>query len=110
MINDVFVGEPVAVTEDARVTINCSLLIDQAIASGIPNSTISWFKDGDPLANGSAPNVEISEDGRLCIINDTLLAVGDQLGNDGDYTCQVCADATDANCINRTTSIAVCGE
>ena len=104
------VGEPVTVGEDIRVTIDCSPLIDQTIAGGIPNPTISWFKDGDPLTNGSAPNVEISEDGRLCIITDTLLAVGGQLGNDGNYTCQVCADTNVANCKNRTTCNAVCGE
>ncbi len=78
MINEslvVFVGEPVVVGEDVRVTINCSQLIDEAIAGGIPNPTVTWFRDGNELTHTTVTNVEISADMRLCIITDTLLAV-----------------------------------
>ena len=114
MINDslvLFVGEPITVGEDVRVTIDCSEVIDPVIAGGIPNPTIRWIKDGAELTvNGSAPNVDISADRRRLIITDTLLAVGGQVGNDGNYTCEVCEDETDVNCRNRTTCNAVCGE
>ena len=114
MINDsvvLFAGEPIVVGEDVQVTIDCSEVIDPVIAGGIPNPTIAWIKDGAELTgNGSAPNVEISADRRHLIITDTLLAVGGQLGNDGNYTCEVCDDSINVNCRNRTSCIAVCGE
>ena len=114
MINDslvLFVGESIVVGEDVRVTIDCSEVIDPVIFSGIPNPTIRWLKDGAELtANRSAPNVDISADRRRLIITDTVLAVGGQVGNDGNYTCEVCDDPTDVNCRNQTTCNAVCGE
>ena len=106
----VFVGEPVVVGEDVRVTIDCSRLIDETIAGGIPIPTVTWFRNGNQLTNATVTNVQISADMRLCIITDTLLAVGGQLGNEGNYSCQVCANSTDPNCRNGTTCNAVCGE
>ena len=103
----VFVGEPVRVGEDVRVTIDCSRLIDEAIDNGITNATVTWFKDGAELSNGSIPNVKISADKRFCIITDTSLAVGSQIGNAGQYTCEVC-DGT--ICMNRTSHLFVCGK
>ena len=106
----VFVGEPVTVREDVRVTINCSNVIQQARDAGFTNPNITWYKDGFVLTNATAPNVVISEDKTLCIITDTLLAVGGQVGNDGNYTCEVCA-GTSSNCIRPIPPcIAVCGE
>ena len=114
MINDsvvLFVGEPIVVGEDVRVTIDCSEVIDPVIAGGIPNPTIRWIKDGAELTvNGSAPNVDISADRRRLIITDTLLAVGGQVGNDGNYSCEVCDDPTSLNCRIIHGCIAVCGE
>ena len=112
MVNEslvVFVGEPVVVGEDVRVTIDCSRLIDEAIAIGIPNPTVTWFRYGNELTNATVTNVEISADMRLCIITDTILPVGGQLGNEGNYSCQVCEDVTE-NCRNKTTCSAVCGK
>ena len=107
MVNEslvVFVGEPVIVPEDIRVTIDCGEVID---AAPIENPTVTWYKNGIPITNGSAINVVISADNRLCIITDTLLAVGGQLGTDGNYSCQVC---TSMEC-NITNSIHdVCGK
>ena len=102
-------GENVTVGDDQRVIIDCSEVIDQAIMSGIPNPTVNWFRDGNMLSNGSVANVIISGDRRRLIITDTLLAVGGQIGNDGDYTCDVCTDFMDPNC-SITTPVCICGE
>ena len=105
----VSVGEPVITPEDVRVTIDCSPLIDEVAAStGIPNPTVTWFKDGAVLMTGTAISVEISDDGRFCVITDTLLAVGGQLGTDGTYSCEVCS--TPINCQTNDTGAVVCGE
>ena len=105
----VFVGDPVIVPEDVRVTIDCGELIDQVAAStGVANPMVTWFKDGTELMTGSAINVEISDDGRFCVITDTLLAVGGQLGTDGTYSCEVCSTPTD--CEEMETLSEVCGE
>ena len=105
----VFVGDPIIVPEDVRVTIDCGELIDQVSAStGIANPMVTWFKDGTVLMTGTAINVEISDDGRFCVITDTLLAVGGQLGTDGTYSCEVCS--TPINCQTNDTGAVVCGE
>ena len=101
MVNEsvaVFVGEPVLVSTKVRVTIDCSPLIDRAIANGISNPTVRWFRDGFELSNGSATNVEISANRRLLIITETAVSVGGRLGNDGNYTCDVCTGFMDSNC------------
>ena len=105
----VFVGERVIVPEYVQLTVNCSPLIDQAISSGVLNPTVNWFIDGNELYNRSLPNIVISADRRLLIITDTLLFFGGRLGNDGNYTCDVCKDFTSPNC-NETTPVVVCGE
>ena len=84
-----FVGEPIIVGEDVRLTIDCSPLIDQAIANGISNPTARWFKDGVELSNGFTPNIEISADTRRCIINVTPRPALGQLMDDSHYTCEV---------------------
>ena len=110
MVNEslvVFVGEPVIVGEDVRVIIDCSPLIDEAIDNGIPNPTVTWFKDGAELSNGSVPNVKISADKRFYIITNTLLTAGGQHGNAGQYTCKVCNNTI---CMNKTSRLFVCGK
>ena len=110
MVNEslvVFVGDLVRVEEDVRVTIDCGPLIDEAINNGISNPTVTWVNSGAELSNGSAVNVEISADRRFCIITNTLLAVGGQLGNDGQYTCEVCNNTI---CMNKTSRVFVCGK
>ena len=103
----VFVGDPILVREDVRVTIDCGRLINNSIANGLdPN--VTWFKDGVPITNGSEVNVVISADRRFCIITDTLKAVGGQLGNDSFYSCEVCKLDTD-NCRVSNTPPS-CGE
>ena len=105
----VFVGEPVTVRQGVRVTIDCSNLI-QARDGGITNFNVTWYKDGIVLSNGSATHVLISKDRSLCIITDTLLAAGGQIGTDGNYTCEVCPSGSSGNCTSRNTCQAVCGE
>ena len=103
------VGELVITPEDIWVTIDCGQLIDEvASTTNVTNPTVTWYKDGAVLITGSAINVEISDESRLCIITDTLLAVGGQLGTDGNYSCEVCSTPT--NCQRNDTCAAVCGE
>jgi len=104
-----YVGELVRVRENVRVTINCSELINRAINDGVPNPTVTWFKDGLALSNGSQLYVVISDDNRLCIIAYTFFLVGGQLGNGGSYTCEVCRNVT-TNCMYSTTPVVLCGE
>ena len=86
----VFVGEPILVNTGVQVTIDCGPLIDQAIANGISNPTVRWFKDGVELLNGSAPNIKISADTRFCMINGTPTPSGGQLIiMDDIYTCEI---------------------
>ena len=113
MINEsvvVFVGEPVIVGQDVRVTIDCSLVIDGVINTGVSDPVINWYKDGREIMNGSELNVVLSTDRSLCIITDTLMAVGGQLGTDGNYSCEVCTDSSLANCMTNFTDAGLCGK
>ena len=92
----VYVGEPVVVGGDVKVTIDCGYLIDT-----IPdnNFCIGWFKNGNPItANSSC--LEISEDKRklkifsddLCKIDSELPLVSESyylLHNDHSYECKI---------------------
>ena len=100
----VFAGEPITVKQHVKVTIDCSPLIDPVVDT---NPVITWYKGGNKLAYGTAPNVAISQDKKQCVISSTLLAVGGQIGTDGDYTCEVCNNIT---CTNDTSTLHVCGE
>ena len=104
----VFVGEPVIVPEDIRVTIDCGPIIDAVATDTGMSPIVRWYKDDTILTTGFAINVEISDDGRFCVITDTLLAVGGQLGTDGNYSCEVCSTPTE--CETNITCTAVCGE
>ena len=112
VVNDsatVFVGEPVITPKGIRVTIDCGQLIDEVVSTtNVTNLTVTWYKDGAELTTGSAPNVEISDDSRFCVITDTLVNVGGQLGTDGNYSCKVCSTPT--NCQRNDTGAAICGE
>ena len=104
-------GRTVIVGEDVQVTINCSRSIEYVINYyKVTNPTVTWFKDEAVLTTGSTINVEISDDGRLCVITDTLLTVPSvhQHGNGGNYVCQVCRTPT--ICERYETCVAVCGE
>ena len=111
VVNDslvVFIGEPVMVRETIQVTIDCGQLIDEAVGIGILNPTITWLLNDRILPQGGI-NVEISADNRSRTITDTLIAVGGQLGTEGDYTCRVC-DHTTSTCVSRSTEVAVCSK
>ena len=112
VVNDsvfVFVGKPVVVGEDIRVTIDCSQLIDNAISNGTKNPTVTWYDTGGrPAVDGHAGYAEISADGRQCIFPSTFIPHGAHLPIDGNYTCEVCSDPD--TCVNRSTMFTVCGE
>ena len=93
------------------MTISCNQLIDKVVnynTTNVTNPTVTWYKDGAVFTTGSALNVKICNDSRLCIIPDTLLAVGGQLGTDGNYSCEVCSTPT--NCQRNDTCATVCGK
>ena len=59
------------------MTIDCGPLIDEVVnTTNVTNPMVTWYKHGAVLTTGSAINVEISDDSRLCIITDTLLSAG----------------------------------
>ena len=101
-------GQAVVVGEGVQVTIDCGSLIDDKISSGVQNPTVNWYKDGTKLTSGSAINVILSNDHRLCIISSTLLPVGGQAGTGGNYTCEACSGTT--NCISQKSNLTVCGK
>lgn len=101
---NVVVGDNVKVGVDERVIIDCGPLID---TSSVPNLMVKWYFNGFDLLNGTSSNVVISQDKRLCIITRTLLSVGGELGNSGNYTCEVCSDPT--TCMTRSTITDICG-
>ena len=105
----VFVGEPVRVREDIQVTFDCIDLIQKARNEGISNPDITWYKNGIPLSNGSAVNVVISPDTRFCIITNTIVAMGGQIGTYGNYTCRVCHPGS-FNCNSTSSKKSVCGK
>ena len=104
-----FVGEPIITPEDIWVTIDCGPLIDEVVnTTNVTNPMVTWYKDGAVLTTGSAINVEISDDSRLCIITDTLLSAGGQFGTDGNYSCEVYS--IPKSCQRNNICAAVCGE
>ena len=111
VVNDtvmVNIGENVTAREDIQVVINCTQLVNNKINSGVRKPTVKWYKNGRKIKAGSEINVELSEDKRICVITDTLLAVGGQPGTDGNYTCKVCGGNT--KCLSGTSIQAVCGK
>ena len=96
---------PISTKERIKLTIDCGSLID---ASGISNPIIKWYKNDAKLINGSEMNVVISEDKRQCIITNTLMAVGGQLGTEGTFSCEVC-NATFCK-FRRSITTEICGE
>ena len=103
MVN-VLVGQNVGVEVNKQIIIDCGPLIDSI---EVTNVMINWIHNTIPLVNGSTPNVVISQNGRQCIITRTLLAVGGQYGDGGNYTCEVCSDLN--TCMSNSTIIDVCG-
>ena len=102
------IGEAIIAREGVQVTINCTQLINNKINSGVQNPTVAWSKDGVTLKTGSDPNVVLSKDRKLCIITSTLLTLGDQAGNDGNYNCEVCGGIR--NCNNKKSNLVICGK
>jgi len=104
----VFVGTPIIEGEDIQVTIDCGSLIQSVTNESGLISSITWYKNGRTLSNGSATNVILSQDNQLLILTETALSSGGQLGTNGDYTCEVCSNTTD--CLNETSIHIVCSE
>ena len=98
------VGQDVKLGTGKRVIIDCGPLID---ASEVAEPNVNWYHNENELSRGSVLNVVISQDNRLCIITETALDVGGQLGNGGIYTCEVCHNMN--TCRGNSTIIDVCG-
>ena len=114
VVNDsvfAFVGDSVVVREDIRVTIDCGRLIDDSVINnGIQNPLVTWYDNfGNSVNNRHTNYTEISVDGRQF-----TLTISSNIGGaaffrlDGNYTCEVCS--RQRTCINRTTTIYICGE
>ena len=103
MVNLV-VGHDVKLGAGERVIIDCGPLID---ATEVTDSNVNWYHNGLGLSSGSVPHVVLSQDRRLCIITETALPVGGQLGNSGNYTCEVCYNMS--TCRSNSSIIDVCG-
>lgn len=103
------VGESATLRVDQQVIIDCQPLIIDLMNKGISNPRVTWFKNEIIVTNGSERNIAISKDRRFCIITETGLSRGGELGTSGNYTCRVC-DGNGTNCINDTSSKIVCGE
>lgn len=101
----VVVGEDIKVGPHERVYIDCGGRIDE---TGVPNPNVTWYHNGFELFNGSVPNVVTPKNKRSSIIVGTLFPVDDQPGNDGNYTCVVCSNAS--TCMDYSTTIDVCGK
>ena len=101
-------GENATVGLDVQITVDCKQLINDIKDKGEPNPNITWTKDGIALTNDSIPNVTISEDKVIVIVTRIAYATGGQVGNDGNYTCEVCGGT--AGCKNETSCLKVCGE
>lgn len=100
----------VRVRELIIVTIDCGNLINTVMDLTGINPTVTWFKNGISLSNGSEANVVISQDRRRCIVSQTLLAVGGQLGTSGNYTCRACGGDGTAACLSDVSPLIVCGK
>ena len=107
----VAIGENVVVQENVEVTMDCIELIDKIKGKGEVNPMITWSKNEFTLSNLSQTNVIITHEKRYCTITATQLAVGGELGTDGNYTCKVCSKSSDQiGCEQNTSSVIVCGK
>ena len=68
----VFAGEPIIVSADERVVIDCGPQIDSVAAETDMTPIVRWYKDGTIITTGSPINVHISDDGRFCVITETV--------------------------------------
>ena len=101
---NVVIGQDVILGTGERVIIDCGLLIDDSELSDL---NVNWYHNTLSLSNGSVPDIVISQDRRLCIITETAVPIGGQLGNGGTYTCEVCNNLN--TCRSNSTTIDVCG-
>ena len=101
---NVVIGQDIKLGTGERVIIDCGLLIDN---SEVPHLSVNWYHNKLSLSNGSVPDVVISQNRRQCIITETAVPSGGQLGNGGTYTCEVCNDLN--TCRSNSTTIDVCG-
>lgn len=102
------IGDDIIVKENVQVSINCTTLVEPRLVEEDFVPVISWFKDELPITNGT--NIMISENSFVCIIVDTILAAGGQVGTAGVYECVVCNNASIPDCISRKSNKTVCGE
>ena len=101
---NVVIGQDIKLGPGERVVIDCGLLID---ASEVSDLNVNWYHNKLSLSNGSVPDVVISQDRSQCIITETVVPSGGQLGNGGIYTCEVCNNLN--TCRSNSTTIDVCG-
>ena len=108
----VFAGEPIIVSADERVVIDCGPQIDSVAAETDMTPIVRWYKDGTIITTGSPINVHISDDGRFCVITETVSGAYSQLVTDNSYFCEVCSTYIDfqRNYTGTGTVYIVCDE
>lgn len=104
MVN-VIIGEDLKVGEGEYIIIDCGPLIS---ATRFQNATVNWYLNQLEITNETRDDIMISEDKRFCTITESSLGVGGQIGNGGNYTCEVCSDLN--TCKSNSSIIDVCGE
>jgi len=98
-----FIGEPIVVPENVRVTIDCGPVIDQANMSG-EIFNITWRKNGRIIFNCSEVNVVLAPDNKAIVITNTSLGTPARAGTYGIYDCEVCG----AVCFINVSTTKIC--
>ena len=106
----VSIGESATVRVGVEVIIDCGRQIDDVINITGVNPSVTWYKNGIILTNGSERNIVISQDKRFCIIRQASLAMEGELGTSGNYTCRTCAGDGTADCLINSSRQIVCGK
>ena len=106
----VSIGESATVRVGVEVIIDCGRQIDDVINITGVNPRVTWYKNGIILTNGSERNIVISQDERFCIIRQASVAIGDELGTSGNYTCRACAGDVTIDCLINSSRQIVCGK
>ena len=98
------IGQPILIVvqeSNREVVIDCGQIIHSSSMEGVI-STIAWYKNGRRITKGSVVNVVVAANNR------TITITADQVGIEGNYSCEVCTD--DETCQDETSVVDVCSK